>query len=134
MGKLKSVLLVDDDDTTNFLNKFFVKQLDASLEVNVVSNGKEAIEFLEVHRREDIIPCLLVLDTNMPVMDGWGFLKAFGKKFDPEFRKKITVVMLTAMDTDNAIQQAMADPNVSDTAQKPLSDVKFKILIRKHFS
>ncbi len=131
---MRSVLLVDDDDTTNFLNKFFIRQLDASLEVNVVGNGKEAIEFLELHREEDVTPCLLVLDTNMPVMDGWEFLKAFGKKFDAAYRNRITIVMLTALDTEQANQRAMADPNVSDTAQKPLSDVKFKILIKKHFS
>ncbi|MEM1336225.1 MAG: response regulator [Bacteroidota bacterium] len=131
---MKSILLVDDDDTTNFLNKFFIKQLDAALEVNVASNGKEAIDFLELHQKDEIVPCLLILDTNMPVMDGWEFLKAFGKRFSPEFRKKITVVMLTAVDTENARQEAMADGNVADTAQKPLSDVKFKVLIRKHFS
>ena len=45
MGKLKSVLLVDDDDTTNFLNTFFINQVDTTLEVNVVQNGKEAIDF-----------------------------------------------------------------------------------------
>lgn len=133
MGKLKSVLLVDDDDTTNFLNKFFIKQVDPTVEVNVVLNGKEAIEFLALNGKDDLLPCMLILDTNMPEMDGWDFLKRYSEKFDANFKKNVTIVMLTSLDVENAVKRAMADPNVSDTAQKPLSDLKFRALINKHF-
>ncbi|MDT0607645.1 response regulator [Croceitalea rosinachiae] len=133
MGKLKTVLLVDDDDTTNFLNKFFLKQLDANLEVNVAQNGKEAIDFL-ILNAVDITPCLLILDTNMPIMNGWEFLEAFENKIDEKTKKKIVIVMLTAVDTDSVVAKAMENPNVSDTSQKPLSDLIFRTLIAKHFS
>lgn len=133
MGRLKTVLLVDDDDTTNFLNKFFLNQLDANCEVNIALNGKEAIEFLLLNA-EDITPCLLVLDTNMPVMNGWEFLDTFEEKIDEQIRKKIVIVMLTAVDTDEVVAKAIQNPNVSDTAQKPLSDLIFRNLINKHFS
>lgn len=133
MGRLKTVLLVDDDDTTNFLNKFFLKQLDSNLEVNIALNGKEAIDFL-ILNSEDVTPCLLILDTNMPVMNGWEFLKAFDEKLDDKIKKKIVVVMLTAVDTDAVVAKALEDPNVTDTAQKPLSDLIFRALINKHFS
>lgn len=134
MRRLKSVLLVDDDDTTNFLNRFFVKQLDSGLTVNIANNGKEAIDFLETTSDEDFMPCLLILDTNMPTMNGWEFLDAFDKKFDKGFKEKIVVVMLTALDTEETTTLALANPNVRDTAQKPLSDLKFKTLIKKYFS
>ncbi len=133
MGKLKSVLLVDDDDTTNFLNKFFINQVDTTLEVNVVENGKEAIDFLILNSKEEIWPCLLILDTNMPVMNGWEFLSAFEEKIDTTTKENTTIVMLTSLDLDNSVQKAMNDPNVSDTEQKPLSDLKFRALISKHF-
>ncbi|NQZ43630.1 MAG: response regulator [Flavobacteriaceae bacterium] len=133
MGKLQSVLLVDDDDTTNFLNKFFLSQLDSGLEVNVVANGKEAMEFLLLNGSE-ITPCLLILDTNMPIMNGWEFLDAYEAKIDAGIKKKVVIVMLTALDTENIVAKAMAAPNVADTAQKPLSDLKFRALINKHFS
>ncbi|MEM1260093.1 MAG: response regulator [Bacteroidota bacterium] len=133
MGKLKSVLLVDDDDTTNFLNKFFIAQVDSSIEINVALNGKEAIDFLVLNGNDDILPCLLILDTNMPVMNGWEFLTDFDKKFDADFKKHVTIVMLTSLDIEHAVKTAMNDPNVSDTEQKPLSDLKFRALINKHF-
>lgn len=132
MGRLKTVLLVDDDETTNFLNKFFLKQLDSNLEVNIALNGKEALDFLILNSK-DITPCLLVLDTNMPVMNGWEFLDAFDKKLSEKIKEKIVIVMLTAVDTDAVIAKVMENPNVSDTAQKPLSDLTFRNLINKHF-
>ncbi|WP_420601837.1 response regulator [Flagellimonas sp.] len=134
MRRLKSVLLVDDDDTTNFLNRFFVKQLDNSLTVNTASNGKEAIEFLENVPSEENMPCLLILDTNMPVMNGWEFLDVYDKQFDESFKKDVVVVMLTALDMEETTSLALANPNVTDTAQKPLSDLKFRVLINKYFS
>ncbi|WP_187269578.1 response regulator [Flagellimonas hymeniacidonis] len=134
MRRLKSVLLVDDDDTTNFLNRFFVKQLDGNLTVNTMCNGKEAIEFLASSLDEDSMPCLLILDTNMPVMDGWKFLDTFEEKFDDHFKKNVVIIMLTALDTEETTALAMSNPNVTGTAQKPLSDLKFRVLINKYFS
>ncbi|MEX0314858.1 MAG: response regulator [Allomuricauda sp.] len=134
MRRLKSVLLVDDDDTTNFLNRFFVRQLDSNLAVNTACNGKEAIEFLSTAPNEESMPCLLILDTNMPVMDGWQFLDEFDKRFDENFKKNVVVVMLTALDLEETTSLALANPNVTDTAQKPLSDLKFRVLINKYFS
>ena len=133
MGKPRSVLLVDDDNTTNFLNTFFVKQVDSSIEINVVGNGQEAIDFLTLNGKADLMPGLLILYTNMPVMNGWEFLEAFEQKFDSALKKNIVIVMLTSLDIDHAVQRAMDMPNVSDTAQKPLSDLQFRALIKKHF-
>ncbi len=133
MGKVKSVLLVDDDDTTNFLNKFFINQVDSTLEINIALNGKEAIDFLLLNGKNDLLPCLLILDTNMPVMDGWEFLEAFDEKFDATFKKNIKIVMLTSLDLERSVKKAMEAPNVADTAQKPLSDLKFRALLNKHF-
>ena len=125
--------MVDDDDTTNFLNKFFIHQVDSALEVNVVKNGKEAIDFLILNGNDHVLPCLLILDTNMPVMNGWEFLDAFDDKFQEDFKKKVVIIMLTSLDIDNSIRKAVDDPNVTDTAQKPLSDLKFRALINKYF-
>ena len=130
---MKSVLLVDDDDTTNFLNKFFINQVDSTLEINIALNGKEAIDFLLLNGKNDLLPCLLILDTNMPVMDGWEFLEAFDEKFDASFKKNIKIVMLTSLDLERSVKKAMEAPNVADTAQKPLSDLKFRALLNKHF-
>ncbi len=128
------MLLIDDDETTNFLNRFFLKQIDSALPVFTASNGMEAIEFLATDLDDENLPCLIILDTNMPVMNGWEFLDGYGQQFEEEFKDKIVIVMLTALDTEETTTLALSNPNVRDTAQKPLSDISFKALIKKHFS
>lgn len=133
MKGINTVLLVDDDETTNFLNKFFIKQLDSELNVETVSNGKEAIDFIQANKGNGLLPALIILDTNMPVMNGWDFLDAFQDEFDESVKDNTVVVMLTALETEEAVGRAMAHSCVTDTAQKPLSDLKFRVLINKHF-
>lgn len=132
MRSLHSILLVDDDETTNFLNKFFVQQLDSELEVEIAGNGKEALDYLK-GLDEDHPGGMLVLDTNMPVVNGWEFLDAFQSSFPEETHSKWTIIMLTALNSEESTAQALSHPRVTDTAQKPLSDLKFRALINKHF-
>ncbi|AWX46172.1 hypothetical protein HME9304_03204 [Flagellimonas maritima] len=134
MRKLKSVLLVDDDETTNFLNRFFVKQLDKNLQVNTSRNGQEAIEFLETCSYKENFPCILILDVSMPVMNGWEFLENYEKKFNDDFKKNITIIVLAAVDDHDAARLVIKNPIITDMVQKPLSDVKLKALVKKHFS
>ncbi len=133
MKGLNTVLLVDDDETTNFLNKFFLKQLDSELEVQTLANGREAIDYIQANHKNELLPALVILDTNMPVMNGWEFLDTFDSEFDQSVKDNTVVVMLTALETEEAIGRAMAHPCVTDTAQKPLSDLKFRVIINKHF-
>ncbi len=132
MGRLKTVLLVDDDDTTNFLNRFFINQLDTNIDVLVAKNGKEALNLIE-HNGSEISPCLIILDTNMPVMDGWEFLLNYEKKIPADIKKYITVVMLPPQNTEEYRAKVLADPNVTEVMVKPMSDIKFRLLITKHF-
>ena len=133
MAKLKSVLLVDDDETTNFLNKFFIKQIDSSIVIHSVANGKEAMEFLENPDQDMEFPWLLLLDTNMPVMNGWQFLEAYETQLDERFKSNITIVMITALENEEMVRKTLANPNVKDIAQKPLSDRLFRKIFSKHF-
>lgn len=133
MGKLKSVLLVDDDDTTNFLNRFFLNQLDTNIKVLVAKNGKEALDLIQIEA-DTLTPCLIVLDTNMPVMDGWEFLKAYGKQVSDNLKKSINIVMLPPTNTEEYKEKVLSNPNVVDVMDKPMSDIKFRLLITKYFS
>lgn len=134
MKGLNTVLLVDDDETTNFLNKFFLKQLDSELRIETLGNGREAIDFIEANCKNGLLPALVILDTNMPVMNGWDFLDTLENEFDKAIKDQLTVVMLTAIETEEAVGKALAHPCVTDTAQKPLSDLKFRVIMNKHFN
>ena len=128
-----TILLVDDDETTNLLNKFFAESLDETIDVVTTVNGKEALDFLEQNDIEAIGPCFIVLDVLMPVMDGWEFLAEFNKRFSDDYKKQVTIVILTGLESEKVIKQAKAHPLVHDTVQKPLSDRKFRELIANHY-
>ena len=132
MERLKSILLVDDDDTTNLVNSFFIRQLDSSLKVHKVRNGKEAIAFLQKASPNEDLPCLLLLDVNMSIMNGWEFLDVYSEKFDDQLKEDVVIVVLTGMDLDDNVM-AMTHPSVVEMVQKPLSDIKFRALVTKHF-
>jgi CheY-like chemotaxis protein len=71
MKKLNCILLVEDDDTTNFYNQFLIENLSIADQVAVALNGQEALEYLEKAGHGDAVtPDLILLDINMPVMNG----------------------------------------------------------------
>ena len=128
--KLKSILLVDDDHSNNFLNKIFISQLDLDVEVDIALNGMEALDHIE---NSMIAPCLLLLDLRMPVMDGWEFLEAFDKKFPQEIKDQIVIVIISISGDKVDTSKARKNPHVQHYVTKPLSDLKFKKLIKKFF-
>ncbi len=131
---LNSVLMVDDDETTIFLNKIFLENLTPELEVNTAENGEEALDFLRAHLDDpNFGHCLLVLDIEMPVMDGWQFLEAYEKEFTNEQRANVLLTVLSVHSTDEVKKKAMKYTSVKECLLKPLSDEQFRKVINKHF-
>lgn len=91
MRKSNSVLYADDDvDDKNWLHEA-CKALDSYLDIHFVNNGNEVLEFLE-QLSEDELPALIVLDLNMPELDGKQTLQRLKKH--PVF-KQIPVIIVT---------------------------------------
>lgn len=89
----QTILIIDDDEyIREMLTMAFQMEGYSS---HGVANGKEAIDWL----RTQPVPCLILLDLMMPVMNGWEFLEAIEN--DPEFSKKaFSIVMVTAFSVD----------------------------------
>ena len=128
--KLKSILLVDDDHSNNFLNKIFISQLDLDVEVDIALNGQEALDHIN---NALITPCLLILDLRMPVMDGWQFLEAYHEQVPKEVKDQIVIVVITISGDKADASKARKNQYVQHFVQKPLSDLKFKKLVKKFY-
>jgi CheY-like chemotaxis protein len=134
MQKLTCALLVDDDQTTNYLNQLLLKRLKVTDKILVALNGKEAIDLLMVHCQEATpdCPALILLDVKMPVMDGFAFLEAYDLL--PLVQKDaIIIVMLTTSlhpQDVNRVQQL----NIAGFLNKPLTDGKINDVLKNHFN
>jgi CheY-like chemotaxis protein len=134
MNMPNTILLVDDDDTTNLLNKFFAEAIDDTIDVVTAVNGLEALQFLENNDIEAIGPCYIILDVMMPIMDGWEFLEEFNNRFDAIFKEQVTISILTGLDSEKIAKKAKDNSLVEDTVEKPLSDSKFRELLTVHYA
>lgn len=132
MEKLDSIMLVDDDPTTNFINELLINDMAVTDELIIASNGKEALDKILNHCiLNDYCPDLILLDINMPVMDGFDFLKRFNE-LDFEKKHSTIVIMLTTSLNPGDIEKAKV-LNVKDYINKPLVEEGLKDILNKHF-
>lgn len=137
--KLNCVLLIDDDDSTNFINKMVIERARIAERVEVALNGKEAIDFLTnngKHKKEAGYPfpqpMLILLDINMPVMDGWEFLEAYSK-LPAHQKSEIIIVMLTTSLNPDDSQRAKGIREISGFKSKPLTFETLNDILNNHF-
>jgi CheY-like chemotaxis protein len=70
--EIKKILLVDDSPPFNFLSRTVLKESKVDCTVVEALNGKAALDYLELNPQW---PEVILLDINMPVMDGFQFLE-----------------------------------------------------------
>ena len=121
----KNILLVDDDPVSNLVASSLLQRIEAVNEIHSVLNGVSAIRFLqEACEKHDLIPDLILLDLNMPLMDGFEFLDACGKLNLPNI-KKIKFIVVTSSDNPDDIGKARK-MGVSGYITKPVSEDLFR--------
>jgi CheY-like chemotaxis protein len=134
--RLNCILLIDDDEPTNFLNRVTLEQSGYARSVRVTQSGQEALEYLVRCDGADAAghprPDLIFLDVNMPAMDGWEFLDRY-RSLPPVCKADIVLVMLTtSLNPDDEVR-SRTFPEVSGFENKPLSSQRLKELLEKYF-
>lgn len=123
------MLLVDDDEINNFISIKLIKKALLNTEIMACLNGKFAIDQLvEIQRKDpDKMPDYILLDINMPIMNGWEFLDEYKRlNIDPVGKCKIFIISSSVFSND--INKARSYPLVKDFISKPLNVDKIKEL------
>jgi CheY-like chemotaxis protein len=133
MPKLNSVLLVDDDATTNYLNKLLLTRLQVAEHLLVAENGREALAMLAQTCTvpNTNCPALILLDVNMPVMNGLEFLEAY--QHLPLAQQQATVVVLLTTSVSPRDLTRVQTLPVAGTLNKPLTEAKVNALLQQYF-
>ena len=122
MGKLGIVMLVDDNDTDNFISKRIIEITNFSEEVIVKNSGKSALDYLEENRDDPSnLPEIIFLDINMPIVDWFVFLYEY-EKFNNEIKDKCRVIILSSSDNKRDIDKIVNNDYVIKFVTKPLTE------------
>lgn len=116
------VLIVDDDDAVRFFHRIIVSQNKLSAEPLSFRSGKETIEYLDQYWNE-ADNYLILLDINMPEMNGWDLLDAIGGK---GYINQVHIVMITSSVKKEDREKAKLYSMVIDVVEKPISDEECK--------
>jgi len=122
-----SILLVDDDEINNFISIKLIKKALDNTSISSCLNGKFAIDQLvELQKRDPAsLPDFILLDINMPIMNGWEFLDEYRRlEIDPLGKSKIYIISSSVFSND--INKAKSYPLVKNFISKPLSVEKIK--------
>ncbi|MDR3712995.1 MAG: response regulator [Puia sp.] len=133
--KLSCILLIDDDEPTNFINRMIIEEVGCAGEVKIMQGGREALDYLS-HCGESAggYPCpdLILLDVNMPAMDGWEFLAQYKELSNTQKAEIVVVMLTTSLNPDDQIR-AERIPEISGFRNKPLNADMLRQIITDFF-
>lgn len=120
--KYNDVFVVDDDKIFHFIIRKLLISNNINVEPRFFVNGLQAIEGIKSKLdNEEAAPDLILLDINMPILDGWQFLEEF-KKLKKRIQKEISIYIISS--SDNTVDRNKAEDfkdEIKDYYLKPIT-------------
>ena len=116
-------MIIDDSEADRYLSEVIVSTMDPTLNIIFAEDGFEALEVLKASGET---PDLILLDINMPRMNGHEFLEAYSEN---SARDIPVVVMLTSSDQERDKEQAVSYGCVKDYFVKPIDKDRLRALL-----
>ncbi len=127
MRKIDVACIVDDDPIYIFATRKIMKMAGFCNSFLVFHNGKEALDNLQaIIKSGSQVPDIILLDLNMPIMDGWQFLDEFVKV---QHDKVITIYIVTSSIDPDDIKRAKSYEMVNNYVIKPVTEKKLQEIL-----
>jgi CheY-like chemotaxis protein len=123
----KKVFLIDDDCVLRLMVEKMMHRIDSSLVFIPCENGRVGLDKLNDHL-EAAAECIILLDLNMPILDGWGFLEEMQASQWSDY-SNITLYILSSSTDKSDIERARQYACVKKFYHKPLSNQDFNKIL-----
>ncbi len=123
-----AILIVDDDETNNFYVKHVLSKLSITENFYFALNGQEALKVIDELANKGISTDLILLDINMPIMNGFEFLDAYEKL--PETSRSKTVITMMSSSVHSAdMERSKSYKSIDNCIEKPLTKEKMETIL-----
>ncbi|WP_025741128.1 response regulator [Aquimarina pacifica] len=127
MRKIDTACIIDDDSIYVFGMTKIMELTGFCNKTLVFRNGREALnELIAIIENNQELPDVILLDLNMPVLDGWQFLEEFMKVV---YQKKIVIYIVSSSVDSEDVLRAKSYENVRDYIVKPVTVEKIKEIL-----
>lgn len=126
---IKEVFLIDDDLATNFINQKIIEGANCVKRITVFQSAIDALLYLKENKGK--FPDMILLDINMPKMNGWEFLEEY-IQLPSSLRNEINLYILSTSKNSRDMDKASNIQEVKGYITKPLTTEKFIAVYNKH--
>ncbi|KRB96867.1 hypothetical protein ASE11_15815 [Hydrogenophaga sp. Root209] len=103
--RIQRVVLIDDSENDNFFHEIALRRAGFDGEIQIFESGERALEFLV---RDQIgVPTLILLDINMPGMNGFEVARALSDRLQPRTALQLHLLTSSAWSVDKATAQSI---------------------------
>jgi CheY-like chemotaxis protein len=132
-SKRRKVLLIDDNNIDLKVNSKIITLSGLFDDIVRCESAEEGLAYLSNHiDKVDELPDFILLDIQMPDMDGFDFLEVY-KQFPKELKEKCVIAILSSTLDFGDIKKAEANPYVIKLLKKPLYPKELEELLKKYF-
>ncbi|MBC7653798.1 MAG: response regulator [Oligoflexus sp.] len=124
--KVQRAFIIDDDEVYVYAIKRLIKIQNLCEEVLVFTDGQQAVDYL-LENKDDVTPMpeVIIIDVNMPVLDGWGFINEF-QKIDFNLTNNTKLFMVSSSIDPRDVKKAKEIPMIIKYIFKPITFEELK--------
>lgn len=128
--RLQHFIVIDDSKLDCFIAEKVIRNTGRCETVTSFLQAQEALEFIKNNTLSSLLPIVVLVDIQMPVMNGFEFVEAF-EKLPVNVRKNYNIYVISSSINDNDLTRIPQYPSVIQFINKPLTSNNLSALLAK---